>query len=279
MHNDQPIGMFDSGLGGISIWQEVVQGLPNEYIIYYADSGNAPYGPRPYEEITRFSERIIEFFIKKNCKAVVIACNTATLVAGETLKERFDIPLIGTTPPVDVAASHTATNSIGVMATEGTLINPRLIDRLEALPKEISITTQPGIELVEIVEEQRIHTRATRDLLSSYIAPMLNQQADQIVLGCTHYPFLLPVLETLVPNGVQFVNPAQQVAQKTKAVLEARQLMNKTLPTNVNDLSNTRKTSQYEFYTSGDKRILADFLKAHTLLPFEVYEKKLNTSF
>lgn len=248
--NTNPIGVFDSGLGGLSVWLELVKLIPNEHIIYFADSGNCPYGNRSKEEIIDLSICNTEFLLEKGAKIIVVACNTATAAAIKVLRERFDVPFIGMEPAVKPAATQTKTKHIGVLATKGTLESERFKNTKNAYAKGVTVHLQIGEGLVEIVENQQIETLSTLNLLKKYLQPMLDNQVDKIVLGCTHYPFLRPVFDVLLPQNVDLVNPAPAVARQT-----LRQLKHFELQT-----SNTSEP-KYEFHTSGNEEILEAFLR------------------
>ena len=247
----RPVGVFDSGLGGLSVWQELVKLMPNEDIIYFADSGNCPYGNRPKSEIIDLSIRNTEFLLAKGAKIIVIACNTATGAAIHILRERFDVPFIGMEPAVKPAALATKTGNIGVLATKGTLESETFLQTKNMYSKDVTIYMQVGQGLVEAVENQEFETEETFELVKKYVQPMLENNVDEIVLGCTHYPFLKPVFDKLLPQNVDLVNPAPAVAKHTLRQLEKYHLKN--------EIKN--KKTNYEFYTSGNEQILNGFLK------------------
>jgi glutamate racemase len=246
-----PIGVFDSGLGGLSVWQELVKLMPNEDIIYFADSGNCPYGNRPKAEIIDLSIRNTEFLLAKGAKIIVIACNTATAAAVNVLRKQFDVIFIGVEPAIKPAALQTKTGNIGVLATKGTLESELFLQAKNAYTKGVTVYIQVGRGLVEAVENQEIETEKTCVLLKKYIRPMLENNVDKIVLGCTHYPFLKPVFDKLLPQNVDLVNPAAAVAKHTLRQLEKYDLKNE-IP---------NKQPHYEFHTSGNEQVLNDFLK------------------
>ncbi|MFK7950792.1 MAG: glutamate racemase [Saprospiraceae bacterium] len=248
--SNNSIGVFDSGLGGLSVWLELVKLMPNEKIIYFADSGNCPYGNRPKSEIIDLSIRNTEFLLSKGAKIIVIACNTATGVAIKELRKRFDVPFIGMEPAVKPAAEQTKTKNIGVLATKGTLESEKFKNTKNAYAKGITVYMQVGQGLVEAVENQEIETEKTAKLVQQYVQPMLENDVDKIVLGCTHYPFLRPVFDQLLPQNVNLVNPAPAVARQTLKQLEKFSLRT----------SNTSEP-KYEFHTSGNEKILERFLE------------------
>ncbi len=259
MMNNQPIGVFDSGLGGLSIWKEIVKLLPNEDLIYFADSGNCPYGNKSHAEIIRLSERITQFLLSQDCKMIVVACNTATVAAIDVLRQKYDVPFIGIEPAVKPAAIHSKTDVIGILATKGTFEGRLFKKTKKEYASDLQVHIQIGEGLVEIVENNEINSEKAYKLISQYIEPMLEANADQIVLGCTHYPFLKPVIDKITKGKAHVINPAPAVARQTKRILKQKSLG-----------TIAKKMPQYLFYTSGDKRILADFLRQHTKHTFRI---------
>ena len=248
--SSNPIGVFDSGSGGLSVWLELVKLMPYEDIIYFADSGNCPYGNRTKSEIIDLSIRNSQFLIDKGAKIIVVACNTATGAAIKELRDIFKIPFVGMEPAVKPAAKETRTKHIGVLATKGTLESELFQETKNAFTKGVTVHMQIGLGLVEIVENQKIEEKSTSDLLQKYLQPMLDNGVDKIVLGCTHYPFLKPVFDRLLPQNVDLINPAPAVAKQTLRQLSKFELRN-----------SGPQTPNYDFYTSGDERLLDDFLR------------------
>lgn len=247
-----PIGIFDSGLGGLSVWKEVVKLLPNEDIIYYADSGNCPYGEKSSERIQELSAAITDFLYQKNCKIIVVACNTATAAAIHYLRFHYRVPFIGIEPATKPAALQSKTGTIGILATKGTFEGSLFKQTKNKYASDKKVLIQIGTGLVEIVENNDLKSRSSFELVKKYIQPMVDEDTDHIVLGCTHYPFLTPIIEELVDDNVKIVNPAPAVARQTKKILEEYKLLNQ---------KNNEPT--YHFYTSGDKNKLKSFLAAH----------------
>lgn len=242
-----PIGVFDSGLGGLSVWQELIKVMPNEDIIYFADSGNCPYGNKTKAEIIDLSIQNTEFLLSKGAKIIVIACNTATAAAIEVLRARFNVPFIGMEPAVKPAAARTKTGHIGVLATKGTLESELFKQTKNKYAQGVIVHMQIGQGLVQAVENQKIETVETFELIKKYILPMLENEVDKIVLGCTHYPFLIPVINKIIPPNIELINPAPAIARQTQKILFKYQDRNQEI-------------GNYEFHTSGNKRILSDFL-------------------
>lgn len=216
------IGVFDSGLGGLTVLKELVKQLPNLSFIYFADTANCPYGPKPTNEIIALSKRITEFLISKKCQAIVVACNTATASAIDYLREHYNIPFVGMEPAIKPAALATSTKSIGVLATKGTFNGRLYRETTSKYAANVNVTYQIGEGLVELVEQGKSTSNQALELLAEYINPMVDNNIDHLVLGCTHYPFFTPLLRKILPEGVKIVNPAPAVAKQTKRILQQR---------------------------------------------------------
>ena len=181
--NSNPIGIFDSGLGGLSVWKEVVKILPNENIIYYADSANCPYGSKTEQEIIELAQRIVEFLIERKCKIVVVACNTATAAAIDYLRENYQIPFIGMEPAVKPASLNSKTKSIAVLATEGTFNGRLYRETTERFAKDVKVNIQIGEKLVDIVENDLIYDRSTKEHLIKLISPLISNPQKRVEFG------------------------------------------------------------------------------------------------
>ncbi len=248
--NSRPIGIFDSGVGGTSIWKEIHELLPHEHTIYLADSKNAPYGEQPREKILELSVKNTELLLAQDCKLIVVACNTATTNAIDHLRENYDVPFIGIEPAIKPAALQSKSKTVGVLATKGTLSSSLFHSTSENHAAGITIIEQEGRGLVPLIEAGKIRATETRALLKKYLAPMLNAKIDHLVLGCTHYPYLIPVLKELLPEGVKIIDSGEAVAKQTKAVLKKNDLLN---------LSQARGSNR--FYSNTDVPILEHFLQ------------------
>ena len=236
-----PIGVFDSGLGGLSVLREIRDLLPNEDLVYVADSGAAPYGDRTGEFIEARAAAIAEFLLGEGAKAMVVACNTATAVAVRALRERFPIPIVAIEPAVKPAAAMSKTGVIGVLATSLTLSSENFRRLAEQYGQGARIVPQPCPGLVELVERGRLEGAEARALVSSYVLPLLNDGADIIVLGCTHYPFLMDVIRQVVGPSVSVIDPARAVASELRRRLDAGGL-----------LSERSRDGEHRFLTSGE---------------------------
>lgn len=247
--SSNPIGIFDSGIGGTSIFKEIHELLPNEDTIYLSDSKNAPYGNKSQAQIIDLSVKNTELLLSQGCKLVVVACNTATTNAIKILRANYNIPFIGIEPAIKPAALQSQTKSIGILATKGTL-SSELFHRTSDLYSEgINVIEQVGEGIVPLVEEGKINSEDMRVLLGKYLKPMLEANIDHLVLGCTHYPYLIPLLKEMLPDHIKIIDSGLAVARQTKAILVKNDILNSTtLP------------SKNMFYTNGNAAILKDIL-------------------
>lgn len=226
MSNTAPVGVMDSGLGGLSVLRAIRARLPHENVIYAADSGNAPWGDRTPEFIAQRCEAMCSFLIGQGAKAVVLACNTATAVAAELLRSRFTVPVIGTEPAVKPAAQKSRAKKVGVIATTRTIQSRRyqsLLTRFAAGTEVFSLAT-PG--LMECVECGAFNTESTRSLIAHYLKPMIREGIDTLVLGCTHYPFLDEALREVLGNSVEIIEPGPAIAAVTESRLRQINALN-----------------------------------------------------
>jgi len=221
-----PIGIFDSGVGGTSIWKEIESLLPNENIIYLADSKNAPYGKKSKEEILRLSIKNAEYLLERGCKLIVVACNTATTNAINYLRENYNVPFIGIEPAIKPAALQSESKIVGILATQGTLSSSLFHSTSENHASGIKIIEREGEGLVPLIEKGELQSEELKNLLNRYLQPMLNQGIDYLVLGCTHYPYLIPIIKEIVPEKVKIIDSGEAVAKQTKAILEKNKILN-----------------------------------------------------
>lgn len=219
MSSKRPVGVFDSGVGGLSILERIHHLLPAEDLIYVADSAHAPYGPKGDAFILGRSRAILDFFISKHAKAVVVACNTATAAAVKQLREECELPIIGMEPAIKPAASKSKTGIIGVLATEGTLASDKFVDLKSRFDGQVEIITQPCPGLVEHIEQVVPDERAITGLLRKYINPLLAKGVDTLVLGCTHYTFITGQIRAVAGEDVAIVDTDDAVARRLAAVL------------------------------------------------------------
>ena len=229
MNNKAPIGIFDSGVGGTSIWKEIHKQLPHEATVYLADSTNAPYGNKTKEEIISLCIKNTEHLISLGCKIIIIACNTATTNAITYLRNHYQIPFIGIEPAIKPAALMSKTNSIGILATKGTLSSKLFHETSKALALDINITEVVGEGLVTLIEKGDMGMAQTTNLLKKYLKPMLAANIDCLVLGCSHYPYLIEQLKKLLPSNIQIIDSGQAVAKQTQLVLSSKNLLSAEL--------------------------------------------------
>lgn len=247
---NSPIGIFDSGVGGLTVWKEIVNLFPYESTIYLADSLNCPYGEKPNQEIIELSIKNVEFLLSKKCKIIVVACNTATAAAISTLRSKYKVLFVGVEPAVKPAAINSKTKNVGILATVGTFNGNHFQNTSNRFAKDVNLHTQIGFGLVEYVEKGDFNNNQLKEILASYINPMLDKNVDNIVLGCTHYPFLIDLIKKIAGNHINIVNPAPAVAKRLQFLLYEN---------NLNKLSKTNPI--YEFYTNGDIKILDKLVK------------------
>ena len=262
------VGIFDSGVGGLSVWREIIKIMPSNYYIYVSDSAFCPYGSRPQSEIIERARLITKFLISKGVDIIVVACNTATAAAIKTLREEFSIPFIGMEPAVKPAALNSKTGVIGVLATKGTLSGRLYNQTLKAYANGVEVVEKEGKGLVALVEEGKLTGEETDKLLRKYIIPMLERGADQIVLGCTHYPFLLETIKQITGDSVKIVDPAPAVAKHLYDVLEHMQGKSP-------DYESLKLTERTVFYTTGNIETLREM--ARRIMP-GIEDEKFNAA-
>ncbi len=252
MASNLPIGIFDSGVGGTSIWKEIEDLLPYENTIYLADSQNAPYGNRSVDEIISLCIKNTELLLDLNCKIIVVACNTATTNAISYLRDNYQVPFIGIEPAIKPAALMTNSNSIGILATRGTLNSQLFSTTSKEHTQGIKITEVIGEGLVQLIEQGNIDSQEMTDLLKSYLKPMLDAEIDHLVLGCSHYPYLIPKLRELLPNRIQIIDSGEAVARQTKNILDKNRLLN-----------NEKITPYHQFYSNSTTSVIHELLMDH----------------
>jgi glutamate racemase len=246
---NNPIGIFDSGVGGLSVWREVQKFLPHENIVYLADSENCPYGSKSEEEIIKLSIQNTNFLLKLKCKLIIVACNTATAAAISTLRANYTLPFIGMEPAVKPAALNSNTGKIGVLATKGTFEGRLFKETSTKYAQHVDQIIQIGEGLVELVEQGLTDSEQSENLLKKHLKPMLDAGVDHIVLGCTHYPFFIPQILKLIPENIQLIDPAPAIAVRTSVILKE------------NGLENEMGEPDYLFYSSGKGDVLKVLIK------------------
>ncbi len=262
----KPIGVFDSGVGGLTVAREIMRQLPGERLIYFGDTARVPYGSKSKETITRYSRQIIRFLQEKGVKAIVVACNTASALALPQIRTEIAIPIIGVVKPgAKVAAETTRNGRIGVIGTEATIgsqIYTRVIH--EHNPKA-EVIGKPCPLFVPLVEEGWRKDPITEEIARRYLDSFQSSGIDTMIMGCTHYPLLRSTLRRILGESVTLVNPAYETAQSLKALLEEQDL--------VNDGQENGEVPQYQFYVSDAADKFKEF--ANTILPCEIEEAQL----
>lgn len=250
MNSSGTIGVFDSGVGGISVLQHIRQTLPRERLVYVADSGHVPYGDKAPSYIEQRSHTLTRFLIGQGADAIVIACNTATAAAVASLRNQFSLPIIGMEPAVKPAVAATRNGVVGVLATIGTLESARFAALLERYGEEVEIITQGCPGLVEQVELGELASAKTRELIEHFTAPLLARGADTLILGCTHYPFLAPLIREVAGNGIVLVDTGAAVARQLQRRIQI-ELPERAKPIGAaQDKPGGKHEAQ--FFTSGD---------------------------
>jgi glutamate racemase len=230
---EKPIGVFDSGVGGLSVLHAIRHELPHEHFLYVADSVCAPYGDRSSAFIIERAVTITDFLLRQDAKAIVVACNTATAVAVESLRARFAIPIVAIEPAIKPAAARTRSRVVGVLATTSTVASPNMSKLLanygrlrQGSGEEVEFVIQPCPGLADQVEKGELASADTRALVERYVQPIVDKGADILVLGCTHYPFLQPLIQEIAGRGVEVIDPATAVARELRRRLDRNQLLN-----------------------------------------------------
>jgi len=243
-----PIGIFDSGVGGISVLRAIREQMPEEPVLYFGDQGHVPYGSRSMEQIQTFSDAITRFLLAQGAKIIVVACNTASAAALRYLREKFsDVPFVGMEPAVKPAAEHTQTGRVGVLATPATFQGALYSSVVERFANGVELLQDTCPGLVHQIEQGNLHGEETRRILEEALLPMLEKNIDTVVLGCTHYPFVIPLIQQIVGDAgrVRVIDPAPAVAKQAGRVLEARGMR-----------SGSGSQGDLKFYTSGDPEAL-----------------------
>ncbi|ALO16574.1 Glutamate racemase [Salinivirga cyanobacteriivorans] len=256
MDKNKAIGVFDSGLGGISVLNHLTELLPKEHFIYVADSLWCPYGSKSYTELRKRADQIVNYLLSRGVKMIVVACNTATAAAIDYLRSRYDLPFVGMEPAIKPAAKLTRTNVVGVLATPNTFDGHLFQETREKYASYVDVLIQKGCGLVELVENNETASKRAFDLLKEYTRPMLHKNADYLVLGCTHYPFLIQTIEKVAPE-LKIIDPALPVAKRAKQLLAEQ-----------NGLSN-KQQGKLQLYTTGELQKLQNFAATFVQTDYE----------
>jgi glutamate racemase len=244
------IGVFDSGVGGLSVLRAIHAALPHEHLVYVADSGHAPYGDQSVAHITQRTHTVGQWLADQGVKAITIACNTATVVAAQTLREQMHLPVVAIEPAIKPAVALTRSGVVGVLATRQTVQSASVASLVEryGANKRILLQACPG--LVEQVERADLHSPETEALLRQFITPLLEQGADTLVLGCTHYPFLRDTIQRVAGDDIMLIDPAEAVARElSRRLSDSGELSRQAL-------------GQVQFFSSGDA-VLAQTVMSH----------------
>jgi glutamate racemase len=225
MSNPAPIGVFDSGMGGLTVVREMITQLPNESIIYFGDTARVPYGPKSPDTVLRYSREITSYLIAQGVKALVVACNTATAHALPALREEFDIPIVGVIEPgARAAVASTKTNRVGVIGTAGTIKSRAYEKEIKRLLPNANVTAQACALFAPLVEEGWLDSEVTRAVARNYLASIVSAEVDTLVLGCTHYPLMKTVIGNVVGREVRLIDSAHETAREVAQVLRAKGL-------------------------------------------------------
>lgn len=261
MSCDAPIGVFDSGVGGLTVVREIMRQIPDERIVYFGDTARVPYGNKSKETVITYARQIVKFLQTKNVKAVVIACNTASAFALETIKREIDIPIIGVVKPgAKIAARTTKNGKIGIIGTEGTIHSGIYNEFLSKTNPNVKVYGKACPLFVPLVEEGLIEDPVTFEMARRYLSELLQYDIDTLVLGCTHYPLIRHTIQKVVGDRITLVNPAYETALCLKEVLMT------------NQLENYGTGGGHRFYVSDSAEKFKEF--ANTILPCEVLKTK-----
>lgn len=250
LSSQNPIGIFDSGVGGLSVLREIRKLMPAENIFYFGDQGHVPYGPRSMEQIQNFSEGITRFLLSHKSKIIVVACNTASAAALKHLRATFpNAQFVGMEPAVKPAAEKTQTGKVGVLATPATFQGALYASVVERFGTGVELFQHTCPGLVNQIEMGELDSPKTRAILEDALLPMMDKNIDTVVLGCTHYPFVIPLVERIVGDNIRVIDPAPSVAKQVKRLLEAGRLLNQN-----------GKDASVRFFTSGDSDLVKSLL-------------------
>jgi glutamate racemase len=257
-----PIGVFDSGVGGFSILRAIRRELPGESLIYLADQIHVPYGPRSLEQVRAFSEGITRFLLSSGAKIIVVACNTASAAALHYLREQFPlVPFVGMEPAVKPAAEHTQSGVVGVLATPATFQGELYASVIERFANSVTVLQSNCPGLVMEIDAGNLDTPRVREILEQALQPMLEEGIDTVVLGCTHFPYVIPLIEEIVGSEVRVIDPSPAIARQVKRLLGGSRLLNPS-----------SKSTKVKCLTTGDPERLAELLPRLTGGEGKVYQ-------
>lgn len=260
--NNAPVGIFDSGVGGLTVAREIMRQLPDERIVYFGDTARVPYGSKSKENILKYSRQIVNFLISKGVKAIVVACNTASALALDEIKNEIDIPIIGVVKPgARTAVRSTKNKRIGVIATDATIKSELYTEYIHELDESITVIGQACPLFVPLVEEGMLHDEVTDEMAKRYLSSLKTENIDTLILGCTHYPLLRSTVGRIMGEKVMLINPAYETAMRLKELLSDKELA-------FEGELNLDENEKYEFYVSDAGGKFRAF--ANSILPFDI---------
>ena len=261
-----PIGIFDSGVGGLTVAREIMRQIPNERLVYFGDTARVPYGNKSKETITKYSKQIIRFLKTQNVKAIVVACNTASAYALDEIEQELDIPIIGVVKPgAKVAAETTRNKRVGVIATAGTIQSRIYAEYIEGIDKDIRVIGKACPLFVPLVEEGLLEDPVTDEIATRYLNELKDLDIDTLILGCTHYPLIRSTLGRIMGEKVTLVNPAYETAVELRSLLEREGLLNPS--------TNRLGTNQYQFFVSDGADKFKSF--ANSIIKYGILSAKV----
>lgn len=265
LRKSAPIGVFDSGVGGLTVAREIMRQMPNEKIIYFGDTARVPYGSKSKETVTRYSRQIVRFLQSFQVKTIVVACNTASAYALDELEQETDIPVLGVLKPgAKTAAEVTKNGRIGVIATEATIGSQMYTKYIKELNKQVTIYGKACPLFVPLVEEGLWQDPVTDEIAKRYLTELIDIDIDTLILGCTHYPLIRSTLGRIMGDKVNLVNPAYETAMELKALLTEKNLLNETAP--------KLGENQYQFYVSDGAEKFKTF--ANSIIKYGILSAK-----
>lgn len=260
---NNPIGVFDSGVGGLTVAREIMRQLPNEDLVYFGDTARVPYGSKSKNTVLKYSRQIVRFLRTKNVKAIVVACNTASALALDEIAAEIDIPVIGVVKPgAKMAVETTKTGNVGVIGTESTVKSGIYNDYIRELDSDITVVSKACPLFVPLVEEGLLEDRVTDDIVARYLQEMKEYKVDALVLGCTHYPLIRNTIKRFMGDSVHLVNPAFETAKSLKELLMLQGILN-----------TTKHKPEYEYYVSDGVDKFISF--ADSVLPCHVTDTRI----
>ena len=261
-----PIGIFDSGVGGLTVAREIMRQIPNERLVYFGDTARVPYGNKSKETITKYSKQIIRFLKTQNVKAIVVACNTASAYALDEIEKELDIPIIGVVKPgAKVAAEATRNKKVGVIATAGTIQSRIYAEYIEGIDKDIRVIGKACPLFVPLVEEGLLEDPVTDEIATRYLNELKDLDIDTLILGCTHYPLIRSTVGRIMGEKVTLVNPAYETAVELRSLLEREGLLNPS--------TNRLGTNQYQFFVSDGADKFKSF--ANSIIKYGILSAKV----